>query len=581
VTLSSLFSRALAMSGLGIAMGIMTPPLALSMDALPLLGNEGLPALLLQKKDCSQKAEHLGTLPPHFDNFDLLPKSTALASQGSMAVSAEKRRFAFVTVSLQGHMRPATSIAAEMARRGFAVDFLVAAAGAKGELLALEREQPLFSLHAVEDGQEMIADMDWKAVACSTGRIGGSKVALMEQLAKLKEGDISPAVAQWKAMIRILERCKPDVVILDHSLMVLQMWAEDNCIPTIILHTPYFTTAEPSGCARMSRWQQLRLMKTMLRSRPMDFIQKAKKELGVGVGTAAISGIQEGASGSRQAQGLSPHTFVFCEPELLNKEHVPNRVHVVGPCFSVVTSEVEGDLLHWLDDAAANGENVLYVSFGTLANGFLNSRAIIELMAAFSRLGSGWRVLWSLPAAQHTLLPQSWKTSPAEHEKLRIESFVCQRGVLAHSAVKVFLTHGGQSSVNEGISAGLPLVCLPLFCDQFEMADSIESHGLGLVFHKDELLSFWGGSGRLAQLLHRAAKEPQFRDAAARYGHLMRIRAGCSRAADVIESVAFGGVDFQELWAGPKNRTPAWASSRVCGAGILTCFQGLFSTSKK
>jgi len=35
-----------------------------------------------------------------------------------------------------------------------------------------------------------------------------------------------------------------------------------------------------------------------------------------------------------------------------------------------------------------------------------------------------------------------------------------------------------------------------------------------------------------------------------RYAHLMRLRKGCGRAAEVIESVIYGGVDFQELWRG-------------------------------
>merc|ERR1712039_751739 len=101
----------------------------------------------------------------------------------------------------------------------------------------------------------------------------------------------------------------------------------------------------------------------------------------------------------------------------------------------------------------------------------------------FTSLPTGWRVLWSLPEAQQMLVEK--EDLP---DNVRLEKFVRQRAVLAHHAVKFFLTHGGQSSVNEGIAAGLPLVCMPLFCDQYEMAESVSRHGLGLIFHKDQLL---------------------------------------------------------------------------------------------
>jgi len=139
---------------------------------------------------------------------------------------------------------------------------------------------------------------------------------------------------------------------------------------------------------------------------------------------------------------------------------------------------------------------VLYVAMGTLGNGFLTSGIVGTLLDAFVRMGEGWRVLWSLPEAQQPLLSESGR--PLDAARLRVESFVCQRAVLDHRAVSLFLTHGGQSSVNEGLAAGVPLLCLPLFCDQYEMAEAVFRHGLGLVYHKDEAIA--SQSERLAQL---------------------------------------------------------------------------------
>jgi len=149
-----------------------------------------------------------------------------------------------------------------------------------------------------------------------------------------------------------------------------------------------------------------------------------------------------------------------------------------------------------------------------------------------------------MPAAQQQLLMQTGRS--CHKEKFRFESFVAQRGVLEHPAVALFLTHAGQSSVNEGLAAGKPLLCMPLFCDQYEVAQAVLNHGLGLVFHKDELLA-----GRLALiigLIRRLTTEDHFLKTVARQAQLLRLRAGCGRAAEVIESIVHAGTDYQELW---------------------------------
>jgi len=199
--------------------------------------------------------------------------------------------------------------------------------------------------------------------------------------------------------------------------------------------------------------------------------------------------------------------------------------------------------LPWLDSALHHDEKVVYVSFGTLANGFLTPLAVSVLIKCFSALAQAgnWRILWSLPEEQQLLLN---KEDMRSH--LRVESFVRQRAVLSHPAVKVFLTHGGQSSVNEGLAAGLPLVCMPLFCDQYECAESVERHGLGLVFHKDELLD--GKAAELQAMLESVSSHSQFGLMAKRHASLMRIRGGGRRAGDVIESIVHVGADYQELW---------------------------------
>merc|ERR1712151_1425049 len=84
------------------------------------------------------------------------------------------------------------------------------------------------------------------------------------------------------------------------------------------------------------------------------------------------------------------------------------------------------------------------------------------------------------------------------------------------------------------------------------MAESVVRHKPGLVFHKDEMIT--GQVQRLSSLISRVHEDPIFRRTSQRHAHLMRIRGGCARAATVIESIAYSGADFEEMWQGsPKS----------------------------
>jgi len=463
------------------------------------------------------------------------------------------KRVAFVTVPLSGHIRPALAIAKEMAERQYAVDIIVDADGIKEDLLEMQASFPSVNVHGLVRGEETIDKIDWGHVSSSSGRLFGSKIALFEQFVKMTADSLDARVERTREVIETLKRLQPSVVVVDHSQMIAREWAQLQGIPTVILHTPYFLTGTPTGCASLDEEEQEKFMAFMQEHNPLAALSDVRTALDIEAADTAnadvsdendpVSTIPEGAANAPAAEGLGPHTFVFCEPELLNTNHVPDRVHVVGACFGVQSGGVDAHLLPWLDDAASQGQRVLYVALGTLANGFLTSSAIHMLFQCFASLPAEWRILWSLPEAQQMLVEK--QDVPFN---VRLESFVRQRAVLSHTAVQVFLTHGGQSSVNEGIAAGLPLVCMPLFCDQYEMAESVYRHGLGLIFHKDQLLD--AQVETLTNMINRVVTDGRFCAMAQRYARLMKLRAGCGRAADVIESIVDAGADFQELWLG-------------------------------
>lgn len=475
----------------------------------------------------------------------------AAGQQSSVPVAA------IVTVSLAGHTRPAMAVAAAICERGFRVEFFVPTKGITANLRDMARRYESFTIK--DTGRDFIRDMNWSEIACSKGGYGGSKLNLMEQIVKLNSPERTDAsVLEYSAMIQQLAILKPQVVITDHSQMVIQTWAENNSIPSVILHTPYFFTGSPAGCAKMTDEQVEQMTAFMEQKKPMAFATDMMKRLDIGAPKLDDSTLPEGVEGARKASGMSPHTFVFCEQELLHVDlrEMPDRTHVVGPCLTDDVEPVVEPLKSWLDDAVIKDERVLYVALGTLANDFINQRSVPErLLESFAKLGHSWRVLWSLPEAQQALVLGK------VGDNVRVESFVPQRAVLAHPAVRVFFTHCGQSSANESIFAGVPMVGMPLFCDQYETADSIERHGLGLFFDKEVLRGTATAGQCLEELVLRVAADPSFKSKTVRHQCLMRLRRGGARAADVIESIVFAGADYQELYQSKADADAAETDS--------------------
>ncbi len=58
---------------------------------------------------------------------------------------------------------------------------------------------------------------------------------------------------------------------------------------------------------------------------------------------------------------------------------------------------------------------------------------------------------------------------------------------IAHSKMRAFITHGGYNGFLEAAFAGVPLVSLPLFGDQFGNTRRMERHGIGVGLEKKEL----------------------------------------------------------------------------------------------
>ena len=129
------------------------------------------------------------------------------------------------------------------------------------------------------------------------------------------------------------------------------------------------------------------------------------------------------------------------------------------------------DVRDWL---AADDRPVVYVSFGS----FLSARGDVLATVLHALRPLGLRVAVATGSATGLPdVPPDWLVRP----------YLPQVALLDRAAVAV--THGGNNSVTEALTAGVPMVVLPFSTDQFAGAAAIEAAGLGAALDPNEATS--------------------------------------------------------------------------------------------
>jgi MGT family glycosyltransferase len=176
------------------------------------------------------------------------------------------------------------------------------------------------------------------------------------------------------------------------------------------------------------------------------------------------------------APHLSPSPDAFTEHGdhvLLNYPaalHDPARTALLPPhAFlgsAVRVQPAPPDIAGWL--AADPSTPLVYVSFGS----FLSVRADVLARVVDALRALPVRVALAVGSADPAMLgelPPPWL----------VREFLPQVALLEHTAVAV--THGGNNSVTEALTAGVPMVVLPFSTDQFAGAAAVVDAGVGIA----------------------------------------------------------------------------------------------------
>jgi hypothetical protein len=183
-----------------------------------------------------------------------------------------------------------------------------------------------------------------------------------------------------------------------------------------------------------------------------------------------------------ESNGILINTFESLETRAVRALRdglcVPDRatppIYCVGPLVSG-GGKKEHECLRWLD--AQPDRSVVFLTFGSL--GTFPKEQLEEIASGLEK--SGQRFLWVVRRPRSpdqinfneplgepdldALLPDGF-LERTKGRGLVLKSWAPQVDVLRHRATGAFVTHCGWNSTLEGITAGLPLLCWPLYAEQ-------------------------------------------------------------------------------------------------------------------
>ncbi|CAK1547651.1 unnamed protein product [Leptosia nina] len=158
--------------------------------------------------------------------------------------------------------------------------------------------------------------------------------------------------------------------------------------------------------------------------------------------------------------------FLNSHPMWMNNQPLPPNVITMWGIHKNPEKTLPSDLQNYLD-SSKNG--VIYLSFGSnVFSSLLAPEKIQVFVRVFSKLP--YDVLWK------------WETDvlPNKSDNIKISKWLPQTDVLKHPKIKFFITQGGLQSTDEAVSAGVPILGVPMFGDQWFNIDKILYYKIGV-----------------------------------------------------------------------------------------------------
>ena len=203
---------------------------------------------------------------------------------------------------------------------------------------------------------------------------------------------------------------------------------------------------------------------------------------------------------------------------------MPNVIEVGGLTIRHATGELPSDIKKFIT-GAENG--IILMTFGSLVSTYPVEIAK-KFLSAFLRL-DGYRVIWRIQNTDELAIP----------DNVMIAQWLPQNEILAHSSVKLFITHCGNSGQHEAVYHRVPMIGFPVFFDQVHNAKRLDHKGYGLSMEFHDFTS-----DQLLDNIHKVLGDRSYLDRVTKASQIFRsqVQTPVERATFWIEHVCrFGG----------------------------------------